>query len=234
VALVEELGVALGSLTVLRAVGRDPRRDTRAAALAFYPAVGLLVGAVASAVAAALDPRELAGAAGVVVILALTAGRTSRALAHGSLGVIAAAAAVASKLCAVTTLPPPARTAALCLAPMLGRWAIVVQCYGGVPAAGEPASLVARARFREFGWASLTAFAVTLAVADAAGLVVLVVAALTTVALRVVAHRRLGGLTDGLATATGEIVETAVLLAFALLAAGREPGAALAAVLQRP
>src|SRR5438094_10126852 len=111
-----------------------------------------------------------AGAAGVLVLAALSGARVSRALAAaGALGLSTAGLAFAAKLWSVTGLPAPARTAALLLAPMLGRWAIAVQCSGGMPAAASgPAALAGRARFRGFGTASATAFAVTVAVADAA------------------------------------------------------------------
>jgi cobalamin synthase len=109
---------------------------------------------------------------------------------------------------------------ALALASMLGAWAITVQCYGGAPAGvpGTGAALVGRARFREFGWASLGALGVALAAGDAAGLVVVLVAAAVTVGVRVWAYRRLGGLTGHLLMATRELVETAVLVTLGLLA----------------
>lgn len=227
-ALADELRAAVSSLTVFRRAEVQPL----AAALAFYPAVGLLLGLVASGVAWAVDQRypAFAGAAGVVVVAALSGARASRILAaRGALGASTAGLAFAVRLWAASSLPAPARTAALLIAPMLGRWAIVVQCYGGVPGAvlGE-AALVGGARFREFGWASVTAFAVTLAVADAVGLLVLVTAALTTLALRVYLYRRVGRLTERLLAATAELVETTVMVTFALLASAHEPGAALA------
>jgi len=232
VGLAGEIRAAVGSLTSFGRSDGRARPQTLAAALAFYPAVGLLLGLVASAVAEAVDQGypAFAGAAGVFVLAALSGARASRALAAGgALGVSTAGFAFAARLWSVTGLPAPARTAALLVAPMLGRWAIVVQCYGGVPAApSEPAALAGRARFREFGWASVTAFGVTLAVADAAGLVVLVAAALTTVALRVYGYRRAGGMTERLLAATAELVETVVMVSLALLASPHEPGAALA------
>src|SRR5579875_3083731 len=108
--------------------------------------------------------------------------------------------------------PGAARPVAFLLAPMLGRWALVVQSYGGSPARG-----VGKAGFREFGVASTIAFAVTLALGQAIGLVLLVVAALETIALRVVIYRCLGTLTPGALGATGAAVEAGVLLVLALL-----------------
>lgn len=130
-----------------------------------------------------------------------------------------AVATLAAKTWAAIVLPPAARAAALAFAPMLGAWAITVQCYGGpaLHARGPAAALVGRGRFREFGWASLVALGVTLAAADAVGLVVVLAAAATTVGLRVYAHHRLGGLTGRLLAATRELVETVVLVTFGLL-----------------
>jgi adenosylcobinamide-GDP ribazoletransferase len=139
--------------------------------------------------------------------------------APGVLGVVGAASLALGKIAAAAALHPAARTPALLVTPMLGAWAMVVQCYGGTPrqARGRAAALVGRARFREFAWASLTAMGVTLAVGQALGLGLVVVAALTTLGVRVLAHRRVGGLTGRLLAATGELVETAVLVTLGTL-----------------
>jgi len=244
VALVDELAAAVGCLTFLRCAAAGRPRQALAAGLAFYPAVGLLLGAVAAGAASAVGVGfpALAGAAGIVALEALAGGRPRRALGAvgsallrpggaaaalgrlrarpGPSGIAVALAALAAKLWAAAAVPPAARTVAFLLAPMLGRWAIVVQCYGGAPthARGPAAVLVGRARFREFGWASLVAFGVTLALGEAVGLVVLLMAALVTVGLRVYVYRRIGGLTGRLLAASGELVETGTLAVLALLA----------------
>ena len=122
--------------------------------------------------------------------------------------------AAAVDLVAIARLAPGARTLALLLAPMLARWAVVVRCYGGAPRAAEGglAGLVGRARFREFGIASDVALGVSLAVLDAVGLVVAVASALVTLAVRVVAYRRSGGLSAGALNATSALVETSALV----------------------
>jgi adenosylcobinamide-GDP ribazoletransferase len=238
VALVEELGAAVGSLTVFRRAAKGARRESQAAGLAFYPIVGLALGALAAAAAWLLS----SGVAGVLVLVALGGGRAPYALAAvaeaelrtgdrsetlarlratpGWVGGAVAAAALAVRLWAAVSLPAPARTIALLLAPMLGAWAIVVQCYGGAPtqARGPARALVGRARFREFGWASVVGFGVTLGVGEAIGLVVLLAAALTTLGVRILAHRRVGGLTGRLLAATRELVETVVLATLGVLA----------------
>jgi adenosylcobinamide-GDP ribazoletransferase len=239
-----EARAAIGCLTPLRrlAVGAAP--TTLAGGLAFYPAVGLAMGVVAAGTAHAIATVQptLAGAVGVLALEVLSGGRPRRALAGaadalarpgspaivlervraapGATGWVVAAGALVAKVAAATALPPPARTVALLIAPMLGRWAIAVLCYGGAPthARGTAAALIGRARFREFGAASVTAFAVTLSLADAVGLLLVVIAALVTVGLRLWAYRRVGGLTGRLLVATGEVVETVVLVLLGALA----------------
>jgi adenosylcobinamide-GDP ribazoletransferase len=240
-ALVSEVRAALGCLTRWHGLSAGASRAALAGALALYPLVGMGLGLLATGAAAAGG-----GAAGIAVLLALTGPRPLVALAAaaGALsrpgdaatvlarlratpagaGMVAALVLLGAKTWAAVTLPPPARAMGLVCAPMLGAWAVTVQCYGGAPslARGPAAAQIGRARFREFGWASVVALGVTLAVADAVGLVVVLAAALTTVGLRVYAHHRLGGLTGRLLAATRELVETVVLLALALLAyAGR-------------
>ena len=235
--LIEDLGAAVGSLTVFRYGARSARPESLAAALAFSPLVGLALGLAAAGAAWLFS----SGPAGVLVLLALGGGWAPYGLAAaaeavlttgggpatlarlratpGWVGWAVAAAVLAMRLWAAAILPAPARTVALVLAPMLGAWAIVVQCYGGAPtqARGRARAVIGRARFREFGWASLLGFGVTLGIGEAIGLVVLLAAALTTLAVRVLAHRRLGGLTGRLLAATRELVETTVLVTLAIL-----------------
>ena len=245
-ALRDELGAAVRSLTALG--GSDQvSPPVLVGSLAFYPVVGLALGGIAAGVAAAiasLSPTDAgaAGAAGVAVLAALGGARgplglaaaasaflrpgsAASALAHLRAepppeAVVVAIAAGATRAAAAAVLPPPARTTALLVAPMLGAWAIVVQCHGGVPrhARGPAAMIIGRARFREFGAASVVALGVALAVGEPIGLVVVVIAALATLALRVHAHRRLGGMTGRLLGATRELVETIVLVTLGVLA----------------
>ncbi len=240
----EEIGAAVGSLTALERLAAGASRAALAGGLAFYPVVGLVLGALAAGVATATE-RVLpaaAGPAGVLALVALAGARGARGLAAaaeallrrgdavivrgrlrtvpGPLGIAAAGAALAARAAAAAVLPPPARTTALLLAPMLGAWAVVVECYGGVPthASGTAAAIVGRARFREFGWASVTALGMTLAVGEPIGLVIVLAASLATVGVRIYAYHRLGGLTGRLLAATRELVETVVLVTLGVLA----------------
>ena len=243
-ALHRDLAAAIGSLTVLRRLAAAASRESLAAGLAFYPIVGLALGAAGAGAAAlvAMVFPPAAGPAGILVQVVLAGGRPTAGLAAaaaallrpgpparviarlraspGAPGVAVAACAVAARATAAALLPAPARTTALLLAPMLGAWAVVVQCYGGTPvqARGIAASLVGRARFREFAWASVVALGLTLSIGEPIGLIVVLVASLATVGMRVLAYRRLGGLTGRLLAATREVVETAVFVVLGALA----------------
>ena len=243
-AVFEEISAAIGCLTALTRPAARASRPALAGGLAFYPVVGLALGALAAGAAAATETvlPAAAGPAGVLALVGLAGARGARGLAAaaeallrrgdavvvrgrlrttpGPLGIAAAGAALAARAAAAALLPPPARTTALLLAPMLGAWAIVVECYGGVPthASGNAAALVGRARFREFGWASVTALGMTLAVGEPIGLVIVLAASLATVGMRIGAYRRLGGLTGRLLAATRELVETVVLVTLGVLA----------------
>jgi cobalamin synthase len=126
--------------------------------------------------------------------------------------VVAAAAALAA-------MPPPGRTVALLLAPTLARWAMVVQCHGGrgTPARAPATAIVGRASFREFGIASVTALGAALVLADARGLAAAMGAAGIMLGMRVLAHRRLDGVSGRLVAATGGLVELEVLVVLAAL-----------------
>src|SRR5881396_3625064 len=188
-AVFEEISAAVGCLTALTRPAARASRPALAGGLVFYPVVGLALGALAAGAAAATETvlPAAAGPAGVLALVGLAGARGARGLAAaaeallrrgdavvvrgrlrttpGPLGIAAAGAALAARAAAAAILPPPARTTALLLAPLLGAWAVVVECYGGVPthASGTAAALVGRARFREFGWASVTALGMTLA-----------------------------------------------------------------------
>jgi len=243
-AIGEEVGAAVGCLTALERPAAGASRPALAGGLAWYPVVGLALGALAAVVAAATETvlPAAAGPVGVLALVGLTGARGARGLAAaadalgrrgeagvvlgrlraapGPLGIAAAGAALAARAVAAAVLPAPARTTALLVAPMLGAWAIVVECYGGAPthASGTAAALVGRARFREFGWASVTALGMTLAVGEPIGLVLVLAASLATVGMRVWAYHRLGGLTGRLLAATRELVETVVLVTLGVLA----------------
>lgn len=219
-AILQELRAAVAAVAGLPRLARDLPREALVGGLVFYPIVGALLGA-AGAVAGRLgEPLgSLPAAVAAVGVVALASrGRTLRVLPPA--GRLLSAAVLGGQVWAVAQLPADARTLALPLACMLGRWAVVVQCYGGSPAGarGLAAQLVGRARLREFGWASALAFGTTLAALDAVGLVVLLAATLTAVGIRILAYRWRGGVDGRVLGASGELVELVVLAVLAGLA----------------
>ncbi|MGH7894901.1 MAG: hypothetical protein ACREQL_09540 [Candidatus Binatia bacterium] len=205
-----ELRAAIGLGTGARVTAPGLPPHELVPGLAWLPAVGLVLGVVAALAAAAVSSWGAWVAAGVgVTMLGATDGRWR----GGALPVVATLV----ELGALGCLGDSARAIALLVAPMLARWALVVQCYGGAPVGGAHglAALVGRARFREFAWASVLALGATLVLLDAVGLVVALVAALVTVGVRVVAYRRSGGLDAGALAATSALVETSALVLLA-------------------
>jgi len=205
------------------------------AASDFLP--GLLLAPLLVVALAALQrgggPRAvLEGVAAALSGPAIAAGRGSDGESDGSVGETAAtslgALSVASlavalvlvaKALAIAALHGRALGIALVLAAILGRWAQVVLAYGSIPRPGDAfaAALCRGCAFREFGFASVSAMLLVLALANAVGLVLLFVVAAQTIGLRILAHRR-GGVTRTAIEAGGELAETATLLLGALLA----------------
>jgi hypothetical protein len=188
----------------------------RVGGLAWLPAVGLGVGVVAVVAARALGPLGGAwgAAAGAVLVLGLASPWRAGAALHAAL-----------RFLALGATPPAFWAVALVLGPALGRWALVVQCYGGAAeASAEPfAALAGRAGFREFGWASVIALGAALGLGEAVGLAVAVVLALGVVAGRVAVYRRAGRFDARALDATSALVETSALVLLAL--SGRLLGA---------
>jgi adenosylcobinamide-GDP ribazoletransferase len=232
-----DLLFALRYLTVVPA----PRgRGALGPATLFFPPVGLLIGLVALAGDLLLErgwpmapPPARAGVA--VALLALAGGlRPLRGLAHsgdaigrdraraldvmeraavGPAGAALVLAALAGKLLALWD-PGPLRPWALALAPMLGRWAMVVVAFSARQARpGTPGPrFEAGITFREFGWASVIAGVATLATLEALGLLAILSVAAAALGLRLVCHRWLGGLSPAAFWASAEAAEVVALL----------------------
>ena len=205
--LPRELGAA-GALALGRPalVAAWPAHE-RVQGLAWLPLGGLLVGGIAALATGLLDGLGSSAGAALVgaAVLAVAQGWPPRPLR------IATTAVEAIALLAAV---PSVRPMAVVVAPMLARWACVVQCYGGAPGPGVTglAMLAGRARFREFAIASVTAIGTSLVLLDAVGLAVAVACALVTMAVRVVAYRRAGGIGDDALEATSALVETSALV----------------------
>ena len=126
----------------LRGVGRDLPREAQVGGLVFYPLAGAAIGGLAAAAAALASPlgRLPAAAVAIGMLAGASGGQTLRSLARAGSGAggrparaVLVGAVVALKVWAAWRIPDGARSVALVLAAMLGRWAVVVQCYGGTP-----------------------------------------------------------------------------------------------------
>ena len=227
------------SLLVRREFG-DP--DQRARALMFLPILGLIAGIIFALIDRALNgllsPIEQSlivillievaagaidvfGLADLVDAIRIGSRPASTGLARiGPLGALAAIASLAAAGSLLARIHDPAsRSAALVMSLMLSRWSLVPIAYGlrplerwglGVPYEGP-------IRFREFSISSAIALGLTMALYENVGLAVIVVLALTILALRLILSRRLGG-AAGYALAGGmAICKIVVLATMALL-----------------
>ena len=241
-----EFLVALQFLTIVRVKKNLPFSE---AALgrsgAFFPLVGLLLGAVLWG----LDwvCRPLVPSAFLSIVLVLTLILLSRGLhldgladtadgllgsserqrsldimkdsAIGTFGALAVIVVVLLKVRALDLLQGGYRGPALLLGPMLSRWACVVMAYSSRPARPEGlgATFVTKTQFREFALASVFALALVFVLLEIVGLVVFIPLAALVLAFTLYCNRRLGGVTGDTLGALGEMVETAVLCLFMLL-----------------
>src|SRR5882757_6057288 len=216
----------------------------RSRAMVFFPIVGLLLGMFLaifdSAIGVALGPvaRSLAT---LMAAAGLSLGLANRGLADtvevvrrgtrpastgltriGPLGAIASIAAFALEVWCLSRIGDHSgRAAAIVMAMMLSRWAIVPIGYGlkplehwglGVPYEGGIS-------FREFAISSVVALGLTMGLYQNVGLAVIVTLALTVLAVRLVLSARMNG-ASGYMLAGGcalvEIVIFAVLVALGI------------------
>jgi adenosylcobinamide-GDP ribazoletransferase len=247
-----EFLVALQFLTVVRLKKTLPFSETvLGRAGAFFPLVGLLLGAAVWGLDRGLRPLLPAALSSVVLVATLAvlsrgfhldgladsadgllgSGERQRSLeimqdsAIGTFGALALIAVLLIKVRSLDLLQGGYRGAALLLGPMLSRWACVVMAYASRPARAEGlgAMFVKGTQFREFGLASVFALALVFSLMEILGLVVFVPLAGLIVGFTLYCNHRLGGVTGDTLGALGELVETAVLCLFVLLEAAATP-----------
>ena len=244
-ALAFEAVLAFATVTLWPIPGarRQTSVEQRARAMLFLPIAGLILG-----VALALVDHWLAGVASplrrsaIVIAISILAGGAilPRGLAHaigelragsrppwtglteiGPTGALAALAFAGLETWLLGSIArPPARAAALVLATMLSRWAIVPVGYGLKPLerSGLGVPWEGGIRFREFAGSSVLAFGIAMGLYDVVGMAAIVAMAFVILALRLLFSRRLGG-ASGFALAAGAAV--CELVTFAVLAALR-------------
>ncbi len=208
---------ALAVLTRIPLRRPDPHSEEFGRATLFFPLVGLAVGAVLLAVDVWLSAWCPRWAVAIVVVAAwelLTAEWNPRVTYASSARSAVYWVMQGVKLAAVSAAA--ARPVALLFAPMLASWAVVVLAVGARDAETPGRKFNTAINFREFAVTSVFAFVVVFTIAEALGIVVVLAVAAATLMLRLVAHRRYGGVGEQVLSASARAIELFVLLLFAL------------------
>jgi adenosylcobinamide-GDP ribazoletransferase len=240
-----ELQLAFSFLTILPVIDARPAsEDTVAASFQWFPIVGFILGAAlvgedwllahvfAQVIRSVLIVLSLTAITGAVHLDGLAdtadafgAGRDrERALdilrdsRVGTFGASAVFFDLTLKILALSTLAGNRRVAALLIAPMLARWAMLFIVATGLPylrSSGAGTTLLG-SESRKGGWPAriVTAFTFLIAIL-VGGSIALAVAAVVVFAMRLFYGRWLGGVTGDLIGACGELVEIAVLVTMA-------------------
>ena len=242
--LFAELQLAFSFLTILPVIDTRPAsEDTVAASFQWFPLVGFILGAAlvgedwllahvfAQVIRSVLIVLSLTAITGAVHLDGLAdtadafgAGRDrERALdilrdsRVGTFGASAIFFDLTLKVLALSTLAGSRRVAALLVAPMLARWAMLFLVATGLPylrSSGAGSTLLASGR--KGGWPAriVTTFTFLVAIL-VGGPIALAIAAVVVFAMRAFYVRWLGGVTGDLIGACGELVEIAVLVTMA-------------------
>ncbi len=134
----------------------------------------------------------------------------------GAFGLIAIVLSLFFKIHAIESLDVD-RWGALLLAPILGRWAMVLLGYRSKAAkTGLGSIFMDRLGAKQFYWATFMTLFLAAAVSRAAGVVLMAWVAVLTIGSKSYFHRRLGGVTGDTFGAVGELSETSVLVILAL------------------
>ncbi|MFH0941682.1 MAG: adenosylcobinamide-GDP ribazoletransferase [Chloroflexota bacterium] len=211
----------------------------------FFPLVGLLIGLFLASLSWLLKlllPAALVNVLVVSALVAITGARHLDGLAHtadglvghatrearleitgdkrtGSFGIIAVAALLLLKYIALDSLPQGLWLATLIYMPVLGRWAMVYAIFSFQSArpSGLDGDFKRGTRWYGLLVATLTALAVTFALARLPGLVVMLGVLVAVTILALYLRGRFGGLTVAAYGATGEFAEAVTLVMVSLL-----------------
>ncbi len=211
-----DLLAAIGLLTALPLPRPDVRSEAFARATLFFPLVGLLHGAVLAGLNWLMTGRLHPWMVATVLVATWEVLGWNRERLSTLAGRAAWVAAPLAKIVCLTAAAR-ARPAALLFAPMLARWCMVVLATGERDAGAPMRKFNPSITFREFALTSVFSFALLLALADAIGILVVVSVSAATLAVRLLAHRWVGGVTWAFLSASARGMEVLVLLLFALL-----------------
>lgn len=208
----------------------------------FYPVVGLILGLILVLVNFLLLPFASAGLLSVILITLLAfmtrglhldgvgdtfdglgaGGDRDRVLSimddshTGVFGLIAIVLVLFFKIHAIESIDVD-RWRALLVAPILGRWAMVLLAYRSKAAkAGLGSNLIEHLQTKHFLLATLVTLLLVAAIWRRNGIVMMAWVAVFTIASKNYFHRRLGGVTGDIFGAVGELSETSVMVLLAL------------------
>jgi len=208
----------------------------------FFPVVGLMLGLILALVNFLLLPFASAGLLSVILVALLAfmtrglhldgvgdtfdglgaGGDRDRVLtimddSHtGVFGVIAIVLVLFFKIHALESLDVD-RWRALLVAPILGRWAMVLLAYRSKAAkAGLGSNLIDHLQTKHFVLATLLTLLLVAAIFRGNGIFMMAWVAVFTMASKNYFHRRLGGVTGDTFGAVGELSETSVMVLLAL------------------
>jgi adenosylcobinamide-GDP ribazoletransferase len=236
-------GTFSGLRTAIGLLTRLPIRSgvtTTSGMLAWFPAVGVLVGGVGAVVwlaVGAVTSAPVAAVAAVAATVAVTGAFHLDGLAdtcdaliggrdaehrrvllddprHGTYGVVAVVLQLLAQWALLAGLPAAAGAAALVMAHCAARAGVVWATLGARPLdAGLGAAVLRARRGSDLAAAALWAAVIVIGTASAPGLGVLAAAALAAFGTRVWGQRRLGGVNGDVLGAAEQIGETAALVA---------------------
>lgn len=235
--------IALQFLTVypwFRSIA--PSAEEIGRALSFFPLVGFLLGGILASInwlLAPYMPSEILSVMLITLMVLLTRGLHLDGLGDtfdglgaggdrehvlkvmddshtGVFGLLAIVLVIAFKLRAIAFMRE-GRWQALLLAPVVGRWAMVVLGYKSQPAREGLGEIVARhMRPRELVWATVICLALVTLLSGVIGLWIMLLTSVFSVASKKYLHRRLGGVTGDTFGAVGELSEASAFVLFAL------------------
>ncbi len=236
---------AIQFLTVIPLGTKHADRRNLAAALVYFPIVGLFLGlllAGCSNVLTSLDFSELASAAAIVILLIiLTRGLHLDGLADtadgalsgkgredvlrimrdphiGTMGVLALVSVILLKIMLLVSISLPLKGSSLVLMCVAGRWSLVFSIFVFPYARpeGKAVALATGINIKIFILATLTALALMIFLGGPMGAVILVIIAIAAYIIGMVIARKIGGMTGDTLGAVNEFTEIAVLLTVCL------------------
>jgi adenosylcobinamide-GDP ribazoletransferase len=208
----------------------------------FFPVIGFLLGVTLNAanwLLASIATSELSSVTLVALLALLTRGlhldglgdtfdglgaggdreRILRVMddSHiGAFGVVAIVLVLFLKIHALASIDVD-RWRALLIAPILGRWAMVLLGYRSTAAkAGLGSTLIDHLATKHLLFATFISLLLVAAILHGTGIVMMAWVAIFTLASKIYFHRRLGGVTGDTFGAVGELSETSVVVFLAL------------------